>query len=318
MKLILFSIAFLFINIQLTAQTSNGIVSGMGKWVPIKTDFYSNNKLTNTEEFKFSEKCIPYVNFQEGGIITNKDFDSDCKEKKSEPGTYKYIRDGFYRITQNGQSYDVIPKPNGNEMQLIITTKNENGEDLKVVAHFKRYDSFNNDKGKEVEYFENGNIKARGIYLDDQKYGWWDYYNENGDLIKKVDFDDWGMGKKTKLFYPTGKLMAEGIGLEPPGEKRFGIWKYYNENGELVSEGETEQGKIVGIWKFYHNNGKLRETGNFSKGKRDGEFIHYFDNGQIQGIGKYINDNANGEWKIYNKEGEVIKITEYKDGKIIK
>ncbi|MDA8951906.1 hypothetical protein N9H28_03400 [Flavobacteriaceae bacterium] len=132
----LLKISILLFSIQLTAQTTNGIISGMGKWVPIKTDFYNNNKLTDTEEVTFSEKCVPYIDFQGGGIIATKEFDSDCKEKKSEPGTYKYIGNGLYRITQNGESYDVKPKPNGNEMQLIITSKDENGEELESCSIF--------------------------------------------------------------------------------------------------------------------------------------------------------------------------------------
>lgn len=176
-----------------------------------------------------------------------------------------------------------------------------------------------NINAQDMEYFENGNIKASGTELDGQKYDWWSYYNENGDLIKKVFYSD-EETVEIKLFYPSGKLKAEGIGTHPDfvGPDLLGNWKYYNEKGELVSEGEAQDGKQVGIWKFYHTNKKLKETGNFIKGKRNGEFRYYFDNGQLQGIGKYINDKANGEWKIYNKEGEVIKITEYKDGKIIK
>lgn len=330
----LLKISILLFSIQLTAQTSNGIISGMGKWVPIKTDFYHNNRLTDTEEITFSEMCVPYVDFQEGGVIVNKDFDSDCKEKKSEAGTYKYIGSGLYRITQNGQYYDVKPKPNGNEMQLIITSKDEKGEELKVVAHFKRYDSFKNNKAKEVvTYHENGNIKSKRIYVNGKKNGlslaywkngqlrwkghykndklsgeWYGYY-ENGNLMRITNIVDGKREGKAKIMcndedydcYSTGNYV---------NDIKTGIWKEYD-YGKLSASGPYENYQKNGVWKIYflsHSKEKdVSATGKFLDGKREGEWKVFYSKGVLKSTGYYQNGEKIGVWKYYDKEGNLTK-----------
>lgn len=47
-----------------------------------------------------------------------------------------------------------------------------------------------NDKNYNVheEFFENGNIKAKGIVKNEKPFGWWSFYNESGSLEKKVEY----------------------------------------------------------------------------------------------------------------------------------
>jgi antitoxin component YwqK of YwqJK toxin-antitoxin module len=306
---LLLKLSILLFSIQLTAQTSNGIISGMGKWVPIKTDFYHNNKLTDTEEVKFSEMCVPYVDFQEGGIIINKEFNSDCKEKKSEPGTYKYIGDGLYRIIQNGQYYDVEPKPNGNEMQLIMTSKDENGEDLKVVAHFKSYDSFNNNNALDTnaltvikEYYDNGNLRYTAFRdKENRNQGEVLNYYENGKLWGKAIYKNGEKNGLDKNYYENGVLKDSVIIKDG---NRIGIGKYYYKNGKLSATGDFVNGKLSGEWKKYHENGELKEIGNYSQNKKEGvwKIIDKSVNdipGEHFETGNYKNDKKTGVWKDY-------------------
>lgn len=41
--------------------------------------------------------------------------------------------------------------------------------------------------GKWTYYFDNGNLKSEGLYVDDKKKDKWKYYNENGELIRTED-----------------------------------------------------------------------------------------------------------------------------------
>ncbi len=330
---ILLKLSILLFSIQLTAQTSSDIVNGMGKWVPIKTDFYSNNKLTDTENFTFDEKCIPYIDFQEDGILLTKEFDSDCEENKSESGTYKYIGDGFYRISQNEQYYDAKPKINGREMQLIITSKDENGEELKVIAHFKRYDSFKKTEAKEVvAYHENGNVKSKRIYVNGKKNGlslvywengqlrwkgnnkndkltgeWYGYY-ENGNLMRITNYIDGKKEGKAKIMcndedydcYSTGNYV---------NNIKTGTWKEYS-YGYLSSSGPYENQQKNGKWEVYflgHGEKDISATGNYLNGKREGEWKVYFGKGLIKSTGYYENGKKIGVWKFYDKDGTLTK-----------
>jgi antitoxin component YwqK of YwqJK toxin-antitoxin module len=42
-------------------------------------------------------------------------------------------------------------------------------------------------QGKSKVWFKNGNLRYEGKYLDDQKNGTWDYYDEAGALVKSLE-----------------------------------------------------------------------------------------------------------------------------------
>ncbi|MGJ8666186.1 MAG: toxin-antitoxin system YwqK family antitoxin [Patiriisocius sp.] len=39
-----------------------------------------------------------------------------------------------------------------------------------------------------IRFYENGNIKKKGMVKNNMEYGWWIYNNENGKLIKKIEW----------------------------------------------------------------------------------------------------------------------------------
>ncbi len=349
---LLLKLSILLFSIQLTAQSPNGIVSGMGKWVPIKTDFYSNGELVSSEKQEQNEECLTYIDFLEGGIIATKEFYSDCEEKKSEAGTYKYIGGGFYRITQDGESYDVKPKPNGNDMQLIIVSKGENGEDLKVVAHFKRYDSFNNNNALDTndltvikEYYDNGNLKYTAFRdKKNRNQGEVLNYHENGRLWGKKLVKNGEANGLDKSYYENGNLKSSVV---YENGKRKGLGEFYHKNGQLSYIGSFQNGKLSGEWKRYHKNGELKEIGNYSQNKKEGlwkiivksvndipgehfEIGNYKNDkktgvwkeyayGKLSSSGLYVNDKKNGVWEIYflsySKDKDISATGKYLNGK---
>jgi len=54
--------------------------------------------------------------------------------------------------------------------------------------------------------------------------------------------------------------------------KREGLWKEYNRDGQILSESNYYNGKKDGICKEWYPNGKLRTEGSFEKGSRHGVF----------------------------------------------
>ena len=67
-------------------------------------------------------------------------------------------------------------------------------------------DNLNQD-GKHLVYYQNGNIKAQGNYIDNKREGEWLFYYENGSLALKKNFHN--------------------------GEQ-IGEWVYYNKDGSLL------------------------------------------------------------------------------------
>ncbi len=53
---------------------------------------------------------------------------------------------------------------------------------------------------------------------------------------------------KVTFYHSNGKVMHQGNYVDG---KSDGLWKSFDEVGNLVSEGSFEQGKKVGLWNFY-------------------------------------------------------------------
>jgi antitoxin component YwqK of YwqJK toxin-antitoxin module len=115
------------------------------------------------------------------------------------------------------------------------------------------------------------------------------YRTEKSDDSSRAEFDTvTGYGK---YYYANGKLKMEGkVTGAPPNGFRDGIWDYYNDQGQLMSqETYARQGKINELKFMYFKNGKpLSETYQYFKGdykdKASFQFIkieiHYYTNGQ--------------------------------------
>ena len=53
---------------------------------------------------------------------------------------------------------------------------------------------------------------------------------------------------KVTYFHSNGKVMHQGNYVDG---KSDGLWKSYDEAGNLIAEGSFEQGKKTGLWNFY-------------------------------------------------------------------
>ena len=116
-----------------------------------------------------------------------------------------------------------------------------------------------------------------------------------------------------KYYYANGKLQMEGKVKEAsPKDYRDGIWKYYNEDGQLMKqETSTKEGKINELDFMYFTNGKpLSKTyqyyeGNY-KDKTNFKFHKietlYYTNGQKLSERHSINGNIIDE-KCWDSKG---------------
>ena len=184
------------------------------------------------------------------------------------------------------------------------------------------------------EYFDNGNIKAKGNYRKDIKTGEWKYYHKSGKLEQEGKFNDNGkLIEKWSWYYQSGRLLreenfSEGIvngilteynqlgNIITKGEYfeglKNGFWIY--KIGDNKEEGEYIDGKRNGIWKHFYNNGKKSFEGKFIDDNPNGIHIYYWDNGNKKEEGFYVMGKKNGEWTKYNYDGSVFMKIYYKNG----
>ncbi len=134
-------------------------------------------------------------------------------------------------------------------------------------------------------------IKAKGIYIDQQKDSVWLYYNEEGILVNEESFS---------------------LGVAD------GWWKLYNYFGALVKETPYKIGRINGMQKEYFEMGGLLRTMTFEMDSLQGDFMVYFPNEKPRIKGQFNRGMQDKKWYYYNEDGSVKYIEHYQDGSLIK
>ncbi len=127
--------------LQKKTNVTNTNKGFLNKWVPIKTEFYVNGKLDDTEIHDHKSECIGYIDFAPNGILIVKDYYHDCSEKSDRNGTYENMTD-YVLISQNGESHNAKLIVNNNELQMIISMDDEEGNTQKVIVYLMQYDYF--------------------------------------------------------------------------------------------------------------------------------------------------------------------------------
>jgi len=122
--------------------------------------------------------------------------------------------------------------------------------------------------GKFKQYHSNGQIEQEGEFNDDEKHGSWKGYNDKGNLIQETYYS---MGLKngvSKTYFGNG---------EPDVESNYkngiknGVYKQFSESGsgKLECDGEFKDDNPCGVWKTYNEDGNIMDE----KIYKDGEFI---------------------------------------------
>ena len=168
--------------------------------------------------------------------------------------------------------------------------------------------------GKEILYYENGQISSQENYKDGKPYGKWIWYYENGRIRMEGNYKDGKPFGEWTYYNDEGKIVE------------YGNWKNdieyvkgYYDNGGIKYEGEKDWNKRqLGLWTWYHENGRIRNQGYWNLCmKNDTMFVkvdtwkRYDKNGKL--IKKEIYSNCNDEKcpcpsDIY---GNLIEVIEY-------
>jgi len=273
-------------NIKETIEYRNGKKEGAGveyneKGQIITLLQYNNNYLINREKInRFNaenEKTGSWIEFYPNGKIHK---EMNYKED---------LLDGLYK------EFD----KNGN---LIIVLKYEKGklvERSEVEAEQQLLDV-------KREFNDEGNLIFSGSYKNDVPVGIHRFYDNNGEVINAIIYDNLGRKisegivdlegirkGKWKDFYPEGELRAEGIYRS---NRKTGKWTFYYLNGTTEQVGAYLRGMPDGLWKWYYENGNIKREENYFNGREDGEMIEYSNDGTIIARGSYINGEKEGEW----------------------
>ena len=118
------------------------------------------------------------------------------------------------------------------------------------------------EKALNKTYAENGTLIATGYYLHQKKEGVWQYFSrDNGKMILEEDNKDGKVHGASKVYYENGVLMMERQFVDGLME---GHAKIYYPSSALKEEGDYLHGEKTGIWKAYNEDGDVISSENFT------------------------------------------------------
>jgi len=162
--------------------------------------------------------------------------------------------------------------------------------------------------GNSVFYYGSGKVRAKGLEVDGDNHGEWEWFHENGKI-------------ETRGSYEYGT--------------RIGKWVWYFEDGQVDVELTYDDGNIEGERLSYYRDGTLESKTYYRNDELHGKctyydeagevlIIRYYKDGRMLGysyLGKDGNevdmipfDNQNGLIETFYKNGNTAYRVEYKDG----
>lgn len=121
-------------------------------------------------------------------------------------------------------------------------------------------------------FHSNGQLKGMGRYVHNKREGLWLYYYENG---TKQDSSVYAHGEQTGIslsWFDNGVVEDSSVTLATGEYESYGWWK----NGKPSSiEYYNQRDRETKTWKFYHENGQLSSQEEYADGKLMTK--HYFD-----------------------------------------
>ncbi|MFA4851990.1 MAG: hypothetical protein WC868_09575 [Bacteroidales bacterium] len=305
-----------------------------GKWV----SFYPNGKLQSEAYYMAGIKSGYFKEYsQDGNLLSiakyiNGELQKDAPEvAKLDIKIIYYPNGAFKRV---GSYKNNIPEGITREYSLdgkidsakvyksgmIVGKGIVDEQGLKQGAWTEYYDTGElKEQGKYVNglktgdwkfYYRNGKIEQTGTYLKNEKPdGKWKWYYENTNLLRDEIYSEGVENGLLTEYSDSGTVITKGEyidGLEQ------GFWVY--QLGDIKMEGSYKDGKRDDIWKYYFNNGTPYFTGRYLDDNPDGKHIIYWDNGKIMEEGYYVMGKREGEWYKYYYDGALFLITTYKNG----
>ena len=151
------------------------------------------------------------------------------------------------------------------------------------------------------------------------------YYNSNWDLANTDNHEYYVEIKKTenneyKSYYKTGEprslFYCTEFNSEAIAKSKFvSIYHEFSKNGNIICEGNFDNGNKTGIWIYYNDDKIIKSLYHYEKDSLNGKSIIYYENGNVSSEGDYLNGKKSGLW-VYNKENKVRDYEEnYVDGK---
>ena len=183
----------------------------------------------------------------------------------------------------------------------------------------------------------NGRTLYEANFIEGKPVGEMIRYYDSGAVRARMMFDTILDQSYTSLFYPNGKLAAQGWYVE---QNKDSVWTYYSEfdgtvrirepylEGKLTGEVQSffKNGVISekinwvqnikqGPWKQYYNTGSMRLASQYENDHLCGSYEVFYADNILKVKGEYLDNLSTGTWSYYDESGKEIYTMEYLLGK---
>jgi len=170
---------------------------------------------------------------------------------------------------------------------------------LKLVAEMKDGEY----NGEVKEYYQNGNIKSKEIFVGSKQLEYYCYYNESGQKLTEASLKN-GKYDGEKKSYSSDRNL---IYIETfKNGKKHGKTEYFHDKSLSGRNNRVEtwkNGKLHGEYIDYHLNNKERAKGNMLYGIMEGKWIFWYHNGVKELECEFDFGNPVGNVKVYHDNG---------------
>ncbi|MGY5352909.1 toxin-antitoxin system YwqK family antitoxin [Wenyingzhuangia sp. IMCC45533] len=183
-----------------------------------------------------------------------------------------------------------------------------------------RFDGNGKRHGVWEKRYDSGRIRYRGKFFHGKEVGDFYFYENkiinNYPTIKKFFIK--GTDIADVIFYNIdGKLKSDG---QMRGKKRIGVWRYYNDKGDIIIKEEYDNDGILnGKTTVYFVNGKKAEEKSYKNGVLHGVATRYSDKGIKLHEMAYEDGLLHGRTTFYEANGDIkesgLYYKDYKVGK---
>ncbi|MBW6491448.1 MAG: toxin-antitoxin system YwqK family antitoxin [Lentimicrobium sp.] len=317
---------------NINRKDRNGLKQGKWKF------FYPDGKVKTEGVYRDDKRNGYFKEYDEKGMLTDvSKYVNDIRQEEVPELVKLDVRTDYYpdgkvktRASYKGEIPEGIRREYAQTGEVISAYTYKNG---KLIGE-GIVDDEGMREGAWKEFYEDGQLRSEGVYRNGNRIGKWRFYHPDGALEQEGNYNNQGNTNGLwKWYYSNGLVLREENFLNGNSE---GIFTEFDENGDIIIQGEYVEGLEEGFWKYQH--GDHREEGTYRGGMRNGEWKYYYDDGQLSFQGSYIDDNPNGrhiwywpngkkkdegeylmgmknnEWIQYNNDGTIFMVISYQNG----
>ena len=186
-----------------------------------------------------------------------------------------------------------------------------------ALNQFNNIDKNGKKQGVWKKMYPDGkSVLYEGQFKDDQPYGKFIYYTQEGKINAVIQHLD--ITKSKAIFYhDNGQVMTEGQFFK---KMKDSLWYNYSKYGELSSIESFKNNKLNGLKIVFYLEGqqddkpKILRKENYVDSLLHGAYETFYSDGKLKQKGAYTFGVPIGTWEDFSIKNKVVKKYTYKNG----